>query len=170
MFKRVLDILTPSKSISLGEFEQVYLEYRDFVRNSIYWMVGHEIANELTQDTFVKAWNNYSRFKRNSSFKTWIYAIAMNTTKDYLRKNSNLSFQSVNYLDVEYLKEEQQDLINKAVGQLTLKQREVFMLFYKFEYTYSEISKLTGIKEGTVKSRIQTSKEVFTTFLNEVGE
>jgi RNA polymerase sigma-70 factor (ECF subfamily) len=170
VLKRVLDIFSPSESPSLEEFEKLYLEHRDFVRNSIYWMVGHEIANELTQDTFVKAWNGYSRFRRHSSFKTWIYAIAMNTTRDYLRKNSYCTSLNVENSETEYLQEGKQDLINNAIGQLTVKQREVFMLFYKFEYTYNEISKLTGVKEGTVKSRIQRSKEIFTSFLNEVGD
>jgi RNA polymerase sigma-70 factor (ECF subfamily) len=170
MLKKALDIFTPSKKLSLEEFERLYVEHKDFVRNSIFWMVGSEVANELTQDTFVKAWSNYSRFQKKSSFKTWIYAIAMNTAKDYLRKYSYSGQLTENHLEDNDQDEAQRDLIEKAIAQMSIKHREMFILFYKFEYTYREISNLTGVKEGTVKSRIQKSKEVFTTFLNEIGD
>ncbi len=170
MFKRALDLFTPSKSLSLEEFENLYLEHKEFVRNSIFWMVGNENANELTQDTFIKAWKNYSSFKGDSTFKTWIYRIAMNTAKDFLRKHT----YAVEFSECDggpnEMEIDQKQLVEMAIAKLSVAQREMFILFYKFEYSYREISDITQVKEGTVKSRIQKAKVIFSTFVKDNGE
>lgn len=175
VLKNILVIPQESKSEeeTLEEFKQNYLENKDFLRSSIYWMVRSDDVDDLVQSTFVKAWQHYSKFKKSSSFKTWIYRIAMNTTYDYLKKNKN----KVNSFDIDEVptsdileeKEVLRDLITKALQVLNPKHREVFILHYKLGYKVSEIAKLQKIAQGTVKSRLHHAREQFTYFLKENG-
>ena len=64
---------------------------------------------------------------------------------------------------------ENHDLITKGLFVLNEKQREVFVLFYKLEYTSSEISKMLQIPEGTVKSRLFSGRDLFRNFIKENG-
>lgn len=144
------------------------MENAEFIRTSIYWMVRNQNIDDIVQDTFLKAWKKFDSFNRKSSFRTWLYRIAMNTTYDYLRKNKN-------YLESEVSSEisgdnnELKDLISKALHSLNLKHREAFILFYKFEYSQKEVAETLSISEGTAKSRIHYAKEKFTTFLKNNG-
>lgn len=172
MIKSLKNILTPLSTISPEEkkevFNQLYYENADFVRSAIYWMVRDQNIDDIVQDSFLKAWRSFDSFEENSSFKTWIYRIAMNTTYDYLRKSAKNKVEEA--IEIEsYENIPLQDLISHGIKLLNIKHRETFILFYKFGYTQKEISQILSISEGTVKSRIHHSKEKFTTFLNKNG-
>ncbi len=152
----------------LEDFHKIYLEHRDFIRSSIYWMVRSEVVDDLVQETFLKAWRGFEHFDKNSSVRTWLYRIGMNTTYDYLRKvNREQKIEPNEEEDNSSI--EIDDLITKGVKQLSEKQREVFILFYRLEYTQKEIAYLINAPEGTVKSRIFHAKEKFVKFLKKNG-
>lgn len=153
----------------LAQYKVHYQENNEFLRAAIYWMVRREIADELVQEAFVKGWKSFGKFKKEASFRTWIYRIAMNTTYDYLRKHGKQIEVEYEELAVEKKQEGLKDLISKALMKLNLKQREVFILYYKLEYTSKEISDLLDISEGTVKSRLHHAREIFKDFLKENG-
>ena len=169
-FKTLFNPLAFSNDNTLEDFEVYYLETKDFVRASIYWMIRSHQVDDLVQETYLKAWKNFNSFKNKSSFKTWVYRIAMNVTYDFLKKNKSdfniddCHLENANNVDVAT-----EDLITKALLKLNEKQREVFVLFYKFGYTTNEIAKLVEVKEGTVKSRLYYAKEIFEDFVKEVG-
>ena len=166
--KFILPAKAPSQELLL-EFKQQYMQTRDFIRGSIYWMVRSDATDDLVQETYVKAWKNYENFRKNSSFKTWIYRIAMNVTYDYLRKSNTMTIDSnsdkIHVSDTNEVK----DLITQGLSLLSEVQREVFILFYKYEYTTMEISALLDIPEGTVKSRLSHSRSIFQKFLETNG-
>jgi RNA polymerase sigma-70 factor (ECF subfamily) len=151
----------------LERFRLEYNKNKDFVRYSIYHMVRSDVVDDLVQDTFVKAWKNYKKFKYDCSFKTWIYRIAMNTTYDYFRKHKHITQEGIEneYKDDDDFK----DLVTKGLMRLTIKQREVFILYYKLGYTMIEIANLLNVSEGTVKSRIHYAKNEFVIFLKDNG-
>lgn len=164
----------PQEFKSPAAFEKVYLEYRDFIRTSIYWMVRNQAVHDLVQDTFVKAWGARESFKGDSSIKTWLYRIAMNRTKDYLKKKTNHSHEKLGEEDglssTEKGLEQQaeiKDLIDKGLMALTLEERELFILFYKLELTHKEIASLKEVPVGTVKSQLFYARGKFKEALKE---
>ena len=164
-------IFNPLKKeiISLEDFRELYLEHKDFVRNAIYWMIRNDNVDDLVQETFLKAYKSIESFKNESSFKTWIYRIAMNTVYDDLRKNKIRQVEVL--IDKGYHDDHKgtKDLIDKAILNLSLDHREIFILFYKFGYSHEEIAKMLKLKVGTIKSRIHYAKESFTHFFIKNG-
>jgi RNA polymerase sigma-70 factor (ECF subfamily) len=137
-------------------------------------MVRSEVVDDIVQETFFKAWKARKSFKKDSNFKTWIYRIAMNSTYDNLNKMSrDNDYKSSLYIENETsINSDDKDLINKGLLALSVKHREVFILYYKMGYSLREISGLVGISEGTVKSRLHYAKDKFTVFIktNEKNE
>ena len=152
------------------DFHKYYLETNHFVRTTIYWMVRSSIVDDLVQETYLKAWKSFKSFNHQSSFKTWIYRVAVNTTYDYLKQKRPKKGQ---YEDPKcqqgHHELEIHDLITKGLNQMSFKHREVFILFFKLEMTISEISHFLNISEGTAKSRIHYAKKQFIEFLNRNG-
>lgn len=164
------DFYSHDELVSL--FKSHYENESEFLRSSIYWMVRSQAVDDIIQETFLKAWKSYSSFKKNSSFRTWIYRIAMNTTYDYLKKNQQYLSEELDDNVAEVAKGqniELKDVITKALFKLSPEQREVFLLHYKLGHKQSEIAELTGIPEGTVKSRLFKARKVFTDFMNDIG-
>lgn len=170
MFKTFKCMFSSSdeKALSLEEFNRKYKEHNDFIRKSIYWMTRSEDIDDLVQETFLRAWKNRLNFQKKSSYKTWLYKIAMNTCYDYKRKAGKVIEleEQLNLKDDHLLLK---DLISKGLERLKRNDREVFILFYKLGHTKEEISKLTGLKLGTIKSKIHYSKKEFVLFLQENG-
>jgi RNA polymerase sigma-70 factor (ECF subfamily) len=76
-------------------FDALILKYRERVYSVIYNLTSNrEDASDLTQDAFIKAFQSINRFKGKSSFFTWLYRIALNTTLTHLRKNKLRRFLS----------------------------------------------------------------------------
>ena len=117
-----------------------------------------EIANDITQDVFVKAWKNIKRFKKNKNFKTWLYTIARNTSIDYMRKKKYLNFSELENDDneniLETIKSEEllpdeifeiknlSEILQNVVNDLPEKYKTVLLLYYKNDLTLEEISKI----------------------------
>ena len=85
---------------NVGAFDQLVQKYREHIFSVIYNMTSNrEDASDLTQETFIKAFQAIARFKGKSSFFTWIYRIAINTTNTFLKKRSRrryISYENIN--------------------------------------------------------------------------
>jgi RNA polymerase sigma-70 factor, ECF subfamily len=131
-----------------------------------------DLAETLTQECFLKAHRNWSRFRGDSSPMTWLMRIAINLQKDHWR-NRRLQFwrtTRTNSVDLDEAGDwlpsgertaEQQILAQEQVGQvwkvverLSERQRTVFLLRYVEERELSEIAHATGLSEGTVKAHL----------------
>ena len=123
---------------------------------------NQEDAEELTQDTFLKAFEHLSSFKAESSFSTWIYRIAYNTAISATRKRKqelivmdsamlmNISDQQIDdALNDE--SEEQVGKLNKAIKKLDAEERALISLFYNEEKTIGEIALILGLTESNAK-------------------
>lgn len=153
-------------------FSLLVKRYLKSVFNFLYQLArDRSIAEDLVQDTFLKAWKNLERFDQNRKFKTWLFAIAKNTAFDWLKKKKEIPFsnfvdeEGVNFLeeirDEEILADEileRKDIIlelEKALEKIPEYYRAIILLHYKEDFTLHEIAEIIGEPYNTIKSRHQ---------------
>ena len=160
-------------------FDALILKYRERVYSVIYNLTSNrEDASDLTQETFIKAFQSINRFKGKSSFFTWLYRIALNTSLTYLRKNKLKRFFSFEKMvdedhtegfienmtadsdsDKAALMSELQEKLNDAFQKLSVKHRTVITLFEIDGLSHKEIAEIVGASVGTVRSRLHYAKQ-----------
>lgn len=160
-------------------FDTLILKYRERVYSVIYNLTSNrEDTSDLTQETFIKAFQSINRFKGNSSFFTWLYRIALNTSLTYLRKNKLKRFFSFEKMvdedhtegfienmtadsdsDKAALMSELQEKLNDAFQKLSVKHRTVITLFEIDGLSHKEIAEIVGTSVGTVRSRLHYAKQ-----------
>lgn len=147
-------------------YEHLIQAYGQQVFTLIVRMVSNqEDAEELTQDTFLKAFQHLSSFKGNCSFSTWIYSIAYNTAISNLRKRkfdtctmdpATLAGISDAQVD-EALNEESEEQIarlNRAIERLNPEERTLISLFYYEEKPLNEVAIILGLTESNAKVKL----------------
>ena len=164
-------------------FEILIKKYLTRIYNFVLSIVlDKDIANDITQDVFVKAWKNIKKFNKDKSFKTWIYTIARNTSIDFLRKKKNINFSDLESDDSQDVLEkipseellpdeilEIKDLSNvlqNAINSLSEKYKTVLLLHYKNDLTFDEISKILNRPIDTVKSQYRRALILLRKILN----
>lgn len=133
--------------------------------NFIYTMVrgmllSSEQAEDVTQEVFLRAYRAIRRFEKKSSFKTWIYRIAYNTSLSHL-KRIRLDFQAEPVREIEPVGSASQPAkaaVRKLVEQLKPELKAVIMMHYYDDLKYEEIAEVLGCPIGTVKIRIFRAK------------
>jgi RNA polymerase sigma factor (sigma-70 family) len=160
--QKILEQINAPLTRELG-FRQLIETYQRKVYHVIRRMVIiHEDADDLTQNTFVKAFRSLDRFEGNSSLFTWLYRIATNEALSFLEKKKKRYFFSLDdhqekmesYLDQHgnLNGDEIQNRLQKALLKLPEKQRLVFHLKYQDELTYEQMSEITGTSIGALKA------------------
>lgn len=136
----------------------------------------HDDANDLLQDTFIKAWTNLEAFRGDSRFFTWLYRIAMNNCFTFLaneQKRESLLEKGDIAMEVleadPYFDGGEIELkLQKALLSLPPKQRQVFQLRYYEEMKYEEMSELLGTSVGALKASYHIAVEkIQASFLSE---
>ena len=121
-----------------------------------------DMAEDMTQEAFVQAWKNLSRFRGDSAFGSWLYRIATNTVISYLRKQKH--FQNsldVDEMDIEHLEStEDQISLETAIATLPEGARTVFVLYSLEGYTHDEISGLLDIAVGSSKAQLHRARQL----------
>ena len=156
-------------------FDQLVRKYQSQVRRFFLNQTcgDKELSDDLSQDTFIKAYTNLKSFKGAANFSTWLYRIAYNVFFDYIRSQKPTSDLEVITTDAEY-SNEQQDLARKmdvyaALEQLKEAERTCITLFYMEELEIKKIAEITGMAEGTVKSHLSRGKEKMANYLKQNG-
>ena len=145
---------------NLMDFDSIYLEYKDYIyRTCILYLKDHHLAEDCTQDVFIKVYKKQKSYKGKSSLKTWITRICINCCRDMLRKR-----KVEDNLD-ESLPEDESDhtkklIVSEAVMSLPLQFREVIILYYYREFTMKEIAEITNTKIPNIEYRIRRAKEL----------
>ena len=145
-------------------FKTLYDMYSDSMHGVVYNIVrNQDIAQEITQDVFIKAWNNASSYSAEKGrFFTWLINIARNAAIDKTRsksfKNSNKNLDATFFVDIietnENLDEQTNALgVKKFVSKLAKKCKEVIELLYFKGYTQKEASETLDMPIGTIKTR-----------------
>ena len=164
----------------VAAFDNLILKYRERVFGVIYNMTSNrEDAADLTQDAFIKAFQSIHRFQAHSSFFTWLYRIAVNSTLTHLRKAKLRTFFSFEKITDEdktaelvnqmtdkkgadrdlYIRELQEKL-NEAMMKLSIKHRTVVTLFEIEGVSHEEIAEIMNCSVGTVRSRLHYAKQL----------
>ena len=172
----------------VNAFEKLVLEYEKSVYAITQRMTGNaEDAADMTQETFIKAYNSLSSFRGDSKFSVWLYRIATNVCLDFLRSRSrkptvSLSVEDDDGEEVELdIADESQsperllergltrDAVRRGLNALSPEYRQILLLREIQGLSYEEISSALGIDLGTVKSRIFRARKKLCTFLIEDG-
>jgi len=160
-------------------YAELLSRHREGVFHVIYRMVGNrDEAEDLVQETFIKAFRALSSFDDRYAFSTWLYKIAVNHCIDALRRRK-LSTESLDATiptsngeltreiphpsqspEGSLISKEQTQLILEAIESLPPIYREIIKLRHQKEKSYEEIGKILGIPLGTVKARIFRAREL----------
>lgn len=150
-------------------------------QQKVYWhirkmVIDHDDANDLTQETFIKAWNSLENFRGDSQLFTWLYRIATNECLNFLNKKKrrfflplgDVSHELASKLDSSPLisGDEIQLKLQKALLKLPDKQRLVFNMKYFDEMKYEEISAVLGTSVGALKASYHLAVKKIEVFLN----
>ena len=163
-------------------FPELVGRYQSRLLNFIYRTIGdRDRAEDLVQETFIRVYRHLHRFDQTKKFSTWIYTIASNLAKNELRNRSRnplVLFQTIkknwdadhrplqwedpaHRPDDLFRKRHLQEMVERAVEQLPEHHRAVFVLREMEGKTYEEISEITGVNLGTVKSRLNRARNNF---------
>jgi len=127
-----------------------------------------DIAEDLTQQTFVRAWQALPNFRYQSSVATWLHRIAYHEYTHWLRdRREHASLDSAAHLAAPDNSHEWETLVlPQALGQLTPEHREAFLLYHIQELSVGEVAAILEVPVGTVKSRLYTARQRLRELLN----
>ena len=168
---------------ALGGDQKAYTALVNQHRKAVFHIINKivrndDVANDLVQETFMKAFASLAMYRSEYRFSTWLYKIAANASIDYLRKrriqalsldrplenkDGEVEFEVPDYSyhperDLE--RKEQRFSIEEAIESLPDKYREVIIYRHKDDKSYEEIADLLDIPVGTVKARIFRAREL----------
>lgn len=164
-----------SKNTQRKAFELIVRSYSE----PLYWKIRHIVlkhddADDVLQNTFLKAWANLSTFRNQSKLSTWLYSIAIHEALDYVRQQKRASEVATDDMSVarhliadEYFDGDHiQALLMQAVASLPDVQRTVFTLRYFDNMKYSEISQILNTSEGGLKASYHIAVRKITEFIS----
>lgn len=158
LLKRFRD--SSSRNMAFNELVNCYQE-------RLYWhirriVIDHDDADDVLQNTFIKAFKNLDKFREDSQLFTWLYRIATNESLTFLKKKKKNVFVSMDEVShqlsstLESAPELSGDAIQlklqRAILTLPTKQRLVFNMKYFDEMKYEEIAQVTGTSVGALKA------------------
>jgi RNA polymerase sigma factor (sigma-70 family) len=156
----------------MNAFSFIVDRHKDKAYNLSFRICGnHEEAEEIAQDSFLKAYRSLSGFKMKSSFSTWLYRIVYNTAISHVRlkKKGILSIEDFpadatdfigsNSTEEEAEKEYRSALINFALQKINEEERGLVSLFYYDEMSTEEIADVTGISKSNVKVKLFRARQ-----------
>ncbi|MBO4343472.1 MAG: sigma-70 family RNA polymerase sigma factor [Clostridia bacterium] len=159
----------------VNSFEKIVRKYEKYVCAVAYSVLrDREETFDASQEVFLKLYHSIGSFKGESSFSSWLYRITKNCALDFLRKRkerplsltvSDENDEGSKVLDVSdeseknspekaLVSKERKELLYEAISELSDEHREIIVLRDINGYSYSEISDMLSIEEGTVKSRL----------------
>lgn len=151
--------------------ETFMIEYGDeLVRLAYTYVRDKETAKDLIQNTFIKCYEHVERFRYDASVKTWLYRIAINECKDYLKSwhyRKIKAVQTVEEMSKSLVLTTEKAVVEKTnneqlkmlVDDLPRSYREVILLYYYHSLSIKEIVEATGLKENTVKTRLRRARQ-----------
>jgi len=154
-------------------YAEIVKRYQSFVFTiALRYTPNREDAEEIAQDSFVKAYRSLSDFRGESKFSTWLYTIVTTTSLTFLRKKK-IDVQSLDNEKVFEVADNQDsgfkanqveqksrvNMVNKAIAMLSPEDAQVITLFYKGEQSLEEMGQILGIEPNTVKVRLHRARQ-----------
>lgn len=180
-------LLALARKGNLEAYDELIRRHQERIYGTVYHMTSnHEDANDLTQETFIKAFQALKSFKGGSSFYTWIYRIAVNKTINFLKQRKNRQGMSLNDLDfnaehdpdlVALISDktprreagltELQEKLNEAMSKLSEVHRLVVTLHDVQGVPHEEIAQIMDCNIGTVRSRLFYARQQLQGYLSD---
>ena len=147
--------------------------------SQLYWqirrmVIDHDDANDVLQNTFLKAWTSIDNFRGDAKLSTWLYKIAINESITFINKKkvqNNISLDDddsflVNNLEADryFDGDEAQAKLQRAIATLPEKQRLVFNMRYYDEMKYEDMSEILGTSVGALKASFHHALKKIETF------
>jgi len=158
-------------------FDEIYFEHYKMVFNlALQYVQNMEDAEEITQDVFVKVFDNLHTFKKQSSLKTWIYRMAINQSLDFIKakkaqkrnflsslfsiNDSNFKFQpsNFNHPGIELEQKEACQKIFEAINQLSDNQKTALILLKIENKSQAETAEIMNLNVKALESLFQRAK------------
>jgi RNA polymerase sigma-70 factor (ECF subfamily) len=182
-----MDLVRRAQLGDLKAYDELVQRYQERIYATVYHMTSnHEDANDLAQDSFIKAYQALKSFKGGSSFYTWLYRIAVNKTINFLKQRKNRTHMSLNDLDfntennpdlVALISEntprrdaglkELQEKLNAALLKLSEPHRLVVVLHDVQGQSHEEIAEIMDCNIGTVRSRLFYARQQLQSLLTD---
>ncbi len=171
-----LDLINRTLSGEREAFNELVIKYQKQLYSLLYRMVSnHEDASDLLQKTLVKAFTGLGSFERRSSFKTWLYQIAINLAKNVYRDRSKVQQVSIDDVVISrgpralevLIQKESRLLLRQALTGLPEKQRMTVMLRVQDERKFSEIAEIMQCSLGTAKANYHHGVQKLKTVMGE---
>lgn len=182
-----LALIRRAQDGDLAAYDELVRRHQERIYATIYHMTSnHEDANDLAQETFIKAFRAINSFKGDSSFFTWAYRIAVNRTINFLKQRKNRAAMSLNDLDfnaehdpdlVALISEknprrdvalsELQEKLNEALQKLSDVHRLVVTLHDIQGLPHDEIAQIMDCNVGTVRSRLFYARQQLQAWLSD---
>lgn len=154
--------------------------YKDLVFSLAYKMTkNREEAEEVSQDTFIKAFKNLESFKGDSKFSTWLYRITYFTCLDAIKKNkkdkNTFEINEINQHQIKAVetilegieRKERSKMIENCLHLLPDEERTIIWMFYFEELSLKEIVEVTSISEANVKVKLHRARKKLLTIVQE---
>jgi RNA polymerase sigma factor (sigma-70 family) len=182
-----MDLVRRAQGGDLAAYDELVKRYQERIYATVYHMTSnHEDANDLAQDSFIKAFQALKSFKGGSSFYTWLYRIAVNKTINFLKQRKNRMHMSLNDLDfntennpdlVALISEktprrdaglkELQEKLNAALLKLSEPHRIVVVLHDVQGMSHEEVAQVMDCNIGTVRSRLFYARQQLQSLLTD---
>jgi RNA polymerase sigma factor RpoE len=182
-----LALVKRAQQEDVSAFDELVRRYQERIYATVYHMTSnHEDANDLVQESFLKAYRALKSFKGNSSFYTWVYRIAVNKTINFLKQRRNKFQMSLDDLDFnaehdpdlvalisdktprrELNLAELQEKLNAAMQKLSETHRLVVTLHDIQGLSHEEIGKIMDCNVGTVRSRLFYARQQLQAYLSD---
>ncbi|WP_254063778.1 RNA polymerase sigma factor [Granulicella sp. S190] len=162
-----------TSATALDDMDSIVATYEQRIfRFHLVSIRDRDVAQTLTQDTFLRAWSARSSFRGDCSISTWLMRIALNLVRDHTRTDrfrfwKRVSDTAIDVSDISsfvphrdsslesrLIASEQMTLVWQSVAELSERQRSVFLLRFLEELELSEIATITGLPVSTVKTHL----------------
>lgn len=138
-------------------------------RKCISLVKDEALAQDLTQDIFIKIMLSLSKFKEKSKFSTWIYSITYNYCIDYIRKHKKRKFRPLeddrdeiretNDIEDKELFEIKSERLSELLEIISTEEKSILLMKYQDDMSIKDIQQVLGLSESAVKMRIKRAKE-----------
>ncbi|RJP21659.1 MAG: sigma-70 family RNA polymerase sigma factor [Candidatus Abyssobacteria bacterium SURF_5] len=140
-------------------FNELVLRHRKHVYETAYRMVrNHEVAEEIAQEAFIRAYRGLGSFRREAGFTTWLYRITMNLCFNELNRKKEISepnatvtaFENASAVE-NMVREERREWLERQIEALPVKQKSVLILRVFREMPFKDIARIVGCSAGAAK-------------------
>ncbi len=174
-----LDLITRTEAGEREAFNDLVRKYQKPLYALLYRMVGNpEDASDLLQKAFVKAFTGLKSFERRSTFKTWLYQIAINLAKNVYRDRARIEQVPIDNVVIRrnprtienLIIKENRQLLRQALAGLREKQRITLMLRVQEEKKFEEIAAIMECSLGTAKANFHHAVQKLKMLMGEKNE